>query len=117
MRLNRPDTDREIERNLFPRHPAADARQHFPLTLAQRAHSIGCVSRVRIAELPVFQQLVDLVEPQKLRLRDSKSHFRLGKGVGQWLTRSLGASLPKSIRTDNPGARLNEFAIFAIAID
>src|ERR1700751_1756314 len=49
MHLDRADTDPEIERNLFARQSAADARQNFLLTLAQRAHSIGYVQRVRIA--------------------------------------------------------------------
>ena len=68
-----------------------------------------------------FYKVDQLLKDWKLvtsaRFQEPFSEVRLGKGVGQWLTRSLGASLPKSIRTDNPGARLLEFAIFAIAID
>jgi hypothetical protein len=68
MRLNRPDTDPEIERNLFPRHPAADARQHFPLTLAQRAHMFRGRSLYALA----FTKL----SPLRLASADSIAWYR-----------------------------------------
>src|SRR6201987_3336609 len=83
MHFDRADTDPEIGRNLFPRHPAADARQHFPLTLAQRTYSIGYVQRVRIAvgqgRLYNSPLLLPLCQRHLMRADDFKHVSRLAR--------------------------------------